>query len=330
MSILCYDILNKIFSWITDVRDILAITRVCVDFYRAVYSSVVVIYTCPRRNLPSHFITRFAYLQHVAPVIIIDCEEDLMLLTRWLVYGIFDLAFTKDHPVEHINKAITFVKQCQDEHCFYFGHTGHTNYAYNLMLSRDVICYVGDEKDVLMSRIPELSTTSLFLPFLPTTLPLTIQSFIYIVGCYEEEIPRLDTYLERKRFGIIARNTDLTNPSVIGYTRLGRNFQHYFTLRKYPQLRELDVPLTLQTFDVIIRQHACFPHLDKVGLLLEIISDEATIKDYLQRHSLHLPSNIIIYATREDARYRVSQWQIPSLNIEARYLAGIDDLERYV
>lgn len=333
MSMLCYDILNNIFAWITDVRDILNLTRVCVDFYHAIYSSVVVIYSSPYKSLPCSFITKFTYLRHVSPLVIVKQHEDLMSLTRWLVYGIFDLVFTKDHPVEHITKAITFIKEqalYQPERRFYFGHSVHNNYTYNLMISQDAICYVGDEEDVLMTNSHDLSPTSLLLPFLPTKLPDTIQSFTYIVGNHEQDIPRLDTYLDRKSFSAIARNTDLANPSVIGYTRFGHRFHTFFTLRKYPHLQELDVPLSLQTFDRIIRENACFPNLERVGLLLEIISDEATIKTYLERYYLHLPSTIIIYATREDARYRVGHWQIPSLNIEVRYLAGIDDLERYV
>ncbi len=333
MSMLCYDILNNIFAWITDVRDILNLTRVCVDFYRAVYSSIVVIYSCPRKSLPCNFIMKFAYLHHVSPLVIVKTQEELMALTKWLVYGIFDLVFTKDHPVEHITKAITFIKEqskYQSQRRFYFGHSIHNNYTYNLMIAQDGICYVGDEEDVLMTNIHDLSPTSLLLPFLPTKLPETIQSFTYIVGHHQQVIPRLDTYLDRESFAIIARDTDLSSSPIIGYARFGRLFNTFFTLRKYPHLKELDVPLSLQIFNIVIREKACFPNLECVGLLLEVISDEATIKTYLERYYLQLPSTIIIYATREDARYRVGQWRIPGLNIKVRYLAGIEDLERYV
>lgn len=327
-----YDILNKIFSWITDVRDILNLTRVCVDFYRAIYSSVVIIYTCPRKDLPSTFILKFPYLRYISPVVIVKAEEELMSLVKWLEYGVFDLVFTKDRPGDHLGKAVAFVTEqskYQTKYCFYFGHTGHTNYSFNLMISQDSICYVGDEENLVMTSAKHLASKSLFLSFLPHQLPNSVDKFTYIVGHHEQEIPRLDTYLERGRFAILARDTDLASPSVTGYTRFGRNFRNYFTLRKYPHLKELDVPLSLQTLDVI-RQHGCFPNLEILGLLLEIITDEDAVKRYLERHHLELPHTIIIYATREDARYRAKQWKIPSLKIIVRYLAGIEDLERYV
>ena len=166
--ILNYDILNKVFSWLTDVRDIINVSYVCPNFYHGIHSSIVVIHTCPKVSLPCEWITKFKYLRFVSPVVIVKTQQELMSLARYLTYGVFDLAFTNDKPVEFLKKAVEFTKEqskYQVKRRFYFGHTEHTNYSYDLMLTQDGLCYVDEEEDVLMSMIEDLNYRSLVVPF---------------------------------------------------------------------------------------------------------------------------------------------------------------------
>ena len=329
-----FDILNEVFSWITDTKDVIHLMKVCKEFRETILVSICKIQSNPKTSLPSQWVLLFRYLSRVIPRISLVNYTQLMSLTQQLIYAEFDLSFKEDKLGDicsHLRMAINFIKEQKKYRSsgdFFFGCTYRKEYTYSIYITHQRFLYIGEERSSLFDIIEELKFGSVTFNFLLKQLPSCVQEFTYILGTEYPENFSLDSYLERERFATIAGNDDLCSSSFYNYLHFSRNFEKYFTHREYPKLESLEIPLLLSTFDRL-RKERLFPNLKLVGLLLDAVNNEKDIKSYLEENITSLPEVIIIYTIREDIRYRVEQWQIGSLIIKPKYPRGMIGYSEY-
>ena len=327
-----FDIFNEIFSWLTSTRDIINVSHVCHEFYNAIWPSIVVIDFASKINIPFNWLCKFKHLTAIEPRITIKSKEDLFSLANKLVYASFDLPFTINCPEQHLVVAAEFLRLQKIKFPygkFYFGHSNHANHHLDIHLTHQLLCYVGDSLIGLYKVIWDFPyiVSSCFTTFLPDS----VREFTYIMCDEFPAIPKLDIYLERRYFGMVVNDLDIQHNPVHNYLRFARLFRNLYTKeRKFPLLRELDIPLQHETLHDLLEDKT-FPNLELVGITIDSIKEEKTIKEFLLNNAYRLPRNIILYSFREDIRYRSSQWQINNLTIESRYPIGIVTVyERYV
>lgn len=298
---------GEILSWITEVKDLCQLSRVCKKFRKLFYNNITIITSKQLIILPSSWLCRYQRLKHVhVPVRVTSSQEFLILAKLETCY--FDL---KNADLE---LASLFSKNYNKNGTFTFGRFENNDFNEIIYLTPDLI-------NVLIDANQELHDLLLLFPRKQVIarevceLPPQIEEFTYIPGgadCRKYWYHALSC-----RKVTIKPEKDASQNSYINYLIISASFFAFISDQEYPVI-ELDAPFV---FDRFIEVRHLFPYLKKIGFNTCHSTSITIIKEYLEKNYETFPQEIKLYLLSNEQKKEIEMWKIGNLNITTDFLA---------